>query len=80
MSHKPVVSLAAVDNMAPLTERQQQAEALTQELQRLGVFVVSPLPLADDARLRFQVLAPACSPYWQSLRNGTGRQYSAITA
>jgi hypothetical protein len=42
--------------MAPLTERQQQAQALTHELQRLGAFVLSPMPLSDDAKLRFQVL------------------------
>jgi hypothetical protein len=42
--------------MAPLTERQQQAQALTHELQRLGAFVLSPMPLADDAKLGFQVL------------------------
>jgi hypothetical protein len=42
--------------MAPLTERQLQAQALTQELQRLGAFVLSPMPLNDDAKLRFQVL------------------------
>jgi hypothetical protein len=42
--------------MAPLSERQQQAASLTHQLQLMGAFVVSPLPLADHAPLRFQVL------------------------
>lgn len=39
-----------------LTERQQQAEMLARELSKLGAMVVSPLPLADDKRLRFHIL------------------------
>src|SRR5262245_3532957 len=42
--------------MALLSARQQNAEALTAELHKLGAFVVSPMPLRDNARLRFQML------------------------
>jgi hypothetical protein len=42
--------------MALLTERQRTADALMRELHRLGAWVVSPLPLRDDAQLTFQVL------------------------
>src|SRR5262245_56427509 len=56
----PDMSPAIVrNNMAPLTERQQTAEALCRELQRLGAFVVNPMPLRSDDKLRFQVLTPA---------------------
>jgi hypothetical protein len=39
-----------------LTERQQTAQALMHEIHRLGAAVVNPMPLADGAKLRFQVL------------------------
>src|SRR5215510_2207064 len=48
--------LFTVHEMAPLTARQQKAAALTRWLQDLGAFVTSPLPLAPNQKLRFQVL------------------------
>src|SRR5262245_35276588 len=39
-----------------LTERQKTAQAIAAELHRLGAWVVSPMPLADNAALRWQVL------------------------
>jgi hypothetical protein len=43
--------------MAVLSERQQVARNLAYELGKLeGVWVTSPLPLDDDAKLRFQLL------------------------
>jgi len=48
--------LFTVHSMAPLTERQQKAAALTRWLQRLGAFVTNPMPLAANQKLRFQVL------------------------
>jgi hypothetical protein len=42
--------------MALLSERQQTAAALAREIQGLGGWVVSPMPLDDWAKLRFQVL------------------------
>jgi len=42
--------------MANLTSRQLQAEVLCRDLQRLGGWCLSPMPLRDDSRLRFQVL------------------------
>jgi hypothetical protein len=42
--------------MANLTSRQLQAEVLCRDLQRLGAWCLSPMPLREDARLRFQVL------------------------
>jgi hypothetical protein len=42
--------------MAPLSDRQRKAETLARELKDLGAMVVSPLPLAADAKLKFQVL------------------------
>jgi hypothetical protein len=42
--------------MALLTERQQTAAALAREIQRMGAFVVNPMPLPDDQKLRLQVL------------------------
>src|SRR5262245_51430610 len=47
------------NNMAPLSERQQTAEALMHELHRLGAFVINPMPLRPEDKLRFQVLMPA---------------------
>src|SRR5262245_63506936 len=40
----------------PLSERQQTAQALVAEINSLGAWCVSPMPLDDNARLRFQVL------------------------
>ena len=43
--------------MALLSERQQKAEQLARELGKLdGVWVSSPLPLDDNAKLRVQIL------------------------
>jgi hypothetical protein len=43
--------------MALLSERQQKAEQLARELGKLdGVWVSSPLPLDDNAKLRIQIL------------------------
>jgi hypothetical protein len=40
-----------------LNERQQKAQALSREMAKMdGVWVTSPMPLDDRARLRFQVL------------------------
>jgi hypothetical protein len=42
--------------MTLLNERQQTAEALTREINAMGAWVVSPMPLDDNSKLRFQVL------------------------
>jgi hypothetical protein len=43
--------------MTMLSERQQKAARLARELDGVqGCWVTSPLPLRDDARLRFQIL------------------------
>ena len=42
--------------MAPLTDRQRMAQALAREINAMGAWVVSPLPLDDKAKLRFQVM------------------------
>src|SRR5262245_62849434 len=39
-----------------LTERQKTAQAIAAELHKLGASVISPLPLADNQALRWQVL------------------------
>src|SRR5262245_61885747 len=39
-----------------LTERQKTAAAIAGELHRLGAWVVSPMPLADNQALPWQVL------------------------
>src|SRR5262245_49977285 len=39
-----------------LTERQKTAQAIAAELHKLGAWVVSPMPLADNQSLRWQVL------------------------
>src|SRR5262245_2521565 len=39
-----------------LTERQKTAQAIAAELHKLGAWVVSPMPLADNQALRWQVL------------------------
>lgn len=39
-----------------LTERQQLAQALAEQLEKLGVQCVSPLPLAEGDKLRLDVL------------------------
>src|SRR5262245_29262150 len=39
-----------------LSERQQRAEALCQELRKLGAEVINPLPLDDNSKLKFQML------------------------
>jgi hypothetical protein len=56
--------------MALLSERQQKAADLARSLGRMdGVWVVSPLPLADGARLRFQVLDKHKNEVFQTLRD-----------
>jgi len=50
--------------VTPLTEQQKTAEALKDELHRLGAFVVS-VPGSD--RLRFQILSPQCESTLQKL-------------
>jgi hypothetical protein len=42
--------------MALLSERQQTAAALAREIQQMGAWVTSPMPLDDWAKLQFQVL------------------------
>jgi len=42
--------------MALLTERQRTAQALAHSINGMGAWVVSPLPLDDGAKIRFQVL------------------------
>ena len=42
--------------MAPLTERQKTAQALSHSIAAMGAWVTSPLPLDDKANLRFQVM------------------------
>jgi len=42
--------------MAPLSERQLQAQAIAGELAKLGAWCISPLPLDDSQPLRWQVL------------------------
>jgi hypothetical protein len=40
-----------------LNERQQKAQALSREMAKMqGVWITSPLPLDDSAKLRFQLL------------------------
>src|SRR5262245_51842088 len=39
-----------------LTDRQRTAQAIARELQRMGAWVTSPMPLDRDGKLRFQVL------------------------
>jgi hypothetical protein len=44
-------------HMGLLTERQQKAQELSREMAKMqGVWITSPLPLDDGAKLRFQVL------------------------
>lgn len=42
--------------MAPLSKRQETAQALTIELQKMGASVISPLPLDENSKLKFQML------------------------
>jgi hypothetical protein len=42
--------------MALLTDRQRTAESLAREISLMGGWVVSPMPLDNGAKLRFQVL------------------------
>jgi hypothetical protein len=42
--------------MALLTDRQRTAQALAKELLAMGAWVINPLPLDDNAKLRFQVM------------------------
>jgi hypothetical protein len=55
---------------ALLSERQKKAADLAREIGKLdGVWVVSPLPLDDSARLRFQVLDSCRNEVVQLLRD-----------
>jgi hypothetical protein len=61
--------LFTVHTMAPLTERQQKAQALMHEIHRLGGYVICPMPLGLGERLRFQVLVgPECDAVLEKLR------------
>jgi len=42
------------------SQRQELAQALSETLRKLGAFVTNPLPLADNAALRFDVKRDAC--------------------
>jgi hypothetical protein len=55
--------------MAPLTERQQKAEDISEALRVMGVPTVSPLPLADGCPLRFRVLATRADSILGELRD-----------
>src|SRR5262245_48225948 len=59
--------LSVVAEMAPLTERQQTAQAIAAELERLGAWCISPMPLNEDNRLRFQVLTSGCESILQRI-------------
>jgi hypothetical protein len=39
-----------------LSERQKTAESLAREINRMGAWVINPMPLDANAKLRFQVL------------------------
>ena len=53
-----------------LTERQQRAQVLARELEKLeGVWVTSPLPLDDSKRLRVQVLDSERNEVTQTIRD-----------
>src|SRR5262245_52363054 len=53
-----------------LNNRQQLAEAMTRELRGLaGVWVTSPLPLADDKKLRLQIADMAKNEVVQKIKD-----------
>jgi hypothetical protein len=52
-----------------LTERQKKAETLAHELRAAGAAVTSALPLADGAKLRFQVLDSIAEAVLADLRD-----------
>jgi len=52
-----------------LSERQQKARRLAAWIEKLGGFVVSPLPLANGYRLRFQLLDVDRPRVFQALRD-----------
>jgi hypothetical protein len=65
--------MGTVFPMAPLSERQRKAQALTTELQKinggLSAWVVNPMPLSDEARgLRCQILNWPSSNYQEVLQ------------
>jgi len=61
--------LLRVFEMAPLTSRQTVAQALKDEIHRLGGYVLNPMPLPPSEKLRFQFLAgPACNDSVEKLR------------
>jgi hypothetical protein len=39
-----------------MNKRQQQADFIAREIARMGAWCINPMPLDDDAKLRFQVL------------------------
>ena len=53
-----------------LTERQKKAEVLARELKEMGAAVTNPMPLADDANLRFRILATLADPILEALKEG----------
>lgn len=55
--------------MELLSERQQTANRLAACIDKLGGFVVSPLPLNDSYRLRFQLLDRDKNKVIQALRD-----------
>ena len=55
--------------MTLLTERQRKAQTLARELQAMGAWVTTALPLGDG-NLRFQVLDAQAEPILAALREG----------
>ena len=51
-----------------LSDRQKKAETLARELQAAGAAVTTALPLADGAKLRFQVLDSIAEAVLEDLR------------
>jgi hypothetical protein len=83
--------MGSVHLMQKLSERQEKARALTNELQKQFshcVFVTSPLPLNPDAKLRLQLLNWPSSNYentlevirswgWTPILTGHGMRFCA---
>src|SRR5262245_24366145 len=56
--------------MALLSERQQKAAVLCNELRMMGAQVVNPMPLAAGAKLRFRILDSLAPPVLEALSEG----------
>src|SRR5262245_49294025 len=56
--------------MALPSERQKKAEVLAAELRTMGAAVTNPMPLADGAKLRFQILDSLAPPVLEALKEG----------